>query len=139
MQNLPTKHLPNSVLALLTVISVESVHAIINEYGGTRIVLQKQPTADHVIARLIGFDDYGRLCHVYAHEMLNIPRCLKAISAVRDGVILAEKRKGLTLAQLARQYSMTEGGITKALRRAEKQEYQQLAGNAQLDWTQMHP
>lgn len=132
-----TEHLPASIQALLAIVSVEAVHAIINEYGGTRVALQKKPTDDHVIARLIGFDDYSRLCTVYAHEMLNIPRCLKAINALRNRSILADKRTGLSLAQLARKYTMTEDGITKALRRAEKQEYQQLSNNAQIDWTQL--
>ena len=137
MQHLQTEYLPKSLQLLLTVISMESLRAIVAEYGGTRISVQKKPTADHTIARLIGFEEYSRLCKVYANEMLNIPRCLKAISLVRDQQILAGKRTGLTLAQLARKHSMTEGGITKSLRRMEKQEYQHLTGNAQTDWTRL--
>jgi len=131
---LPIEYLPASIKELLMVLDTPTVYALIAEYGGTRLCVPKVASDDHELVALIGFGGLVNLCHLFGGEVFDCPRCLKALNVLRDNEILAGKRSGLTLAQLARKYTLTERGISKVLRRVEKQEYEQRAQYSQTDW-----
>lgn len=132
-----TNHLPDSIKELLTVITADDAVVLIKAYGGTRLTVPDHPYTEHPLAGLISMDNFSKLCARYQGETLTIARCVSAITALQDRLILKDARAGRTLAQLAIQYKMTERGISKALRRIEKQEYQpwvkQAAGWSQGD------
>jgi hypothetical protein len=119
--------LPASVQALLTVISANGVVSLIRHRGGTRLPVPKTPAEDSPIRAWLNDDDVAKLCSYYGGDTLELPRCLEATLAARNLLILADKRTGLTLTQLALKYQLTERGITKALRRTEPNELQQWA------------
>jgi hypothetical protein len=131
---LPTEYLPASIKELLTVLDTPTVYALIAEYGGTRLCVPKIAAKEHELVDLIGFDALVLLCQLFGGGVFDCPRCLKALNVLRDNELLSGKRTGLTLAQLARQYHLTERGVSKALRRVEKQEYEQRVQYSQVDW-----
>ena len=117
-------YLPNSMHELMTIVSPRSVELLIKNYGGTRVQIPKKAHAKHELAELLGMEDFNALCARYGSTALDLPRCIKVLAAIRNSQILKDKRGGLSLAQVARKYHMTERGISMALRRIEKQEYQ---------------
>ncbi len=119
-----TDYLPQSIHELMAIISLKSIDLLIKNYGGTRVQIPKKAHALHELAELIGMEDFNALCARYGSTALDLPRCVKALAAVRNSQILKDKREGLSLAQVARKYHMTERGVSMALRRIEKQEYQ---------------
>lgn len=130
---LPTEYLPASIKELLKSLEVATVYALIEEYGGTRIIVPKIATEEHELARLIGFAELKTFCYLFGGSVFDCPRCLKALNTLRDNEMLADKRAGLTLAELARKHGITERGVSKALRRVEQQEYQARVQFSQLD------
>jgi len=131
---LPAEYLPSSIKELLTALDTPAIYLLIAEYGGTRIIVPKVATSDHELALLIGIDALNKFCHLFGGGVFDCPRCITALNSLRDNEILAGKRAGLTLAQLARKYHLTERGISKALRRVEKQEYEHRLQYSQMDW-----
>lgn len=130
-----TEYLPDSIHELLTVISADSVAALIKARPGTRVQIPGTATAEHWLAALIGIDDLTKLCARYHGTAIDIPRCVQVITAAQDCRILADRRGGMALTQLALKYQMTERGISKALRRIEKQEYKPWVKQA-VSWSQ---
>lgn len=128
-------YLPDSIHELLTVISAASVAALIKARPGTRVQVPKTPSNKHWLVALIGMDDLTKLCARYCGTAIDIPRCVQVITAAQDSRILADRRGGLSLTQLALKYQMTERGISKALRRIEKQEYKPWVKQA-VGWSQ---
>lgn len=131
---LPVDCLPDSIKSLMSVLSMDTVYKLIDNYGGTRLIVPKVADCDHELAYLMGMDDLVKFCHLLGGSVFECPRCMKALRAVQDNRILQEKRAGATLSQLARRYRITERCVTYSLRRAEKAEYQQRVQTAQLDW-----
>lgn len=136
---LPVKLLPHSIQQLLDVLSINSVIVLIQVYGGSRLIVPKTADPNHELALLIGYDELKRFCEAYKSLVISLPRCLKAINFVRDNAILKDKRAGLTIAELARQYRLTERNICHCLRRAEQAEYHQHSNHyqPQTDWLSM--
>ena len=128
-------YLPKSIHELLTVISSESVAALIKARPGTRVQIPKMVTDDHWLVGVVGLADFTRLCAYYGGGPIDIPRCVQVMTAAQDSKILADRRKGLSLMELALKYQMTERGISKALRRIEKQEYKPWLKQA-VGWSQ---
>jgi hypothetical protein len=118
--------LPDSLRFLSIVISPVSVAALVNARGGTRIAVPKRADAGHWLCDLVGLDDYTKLCAHFGGCTLDLPRCVGLSQLVDDLAILADKRSGLTLTELALKYTMTERGVSKALRRIERHELQQI-------------
>jgi hypothetical protein len=133
-EKLPTEHLPDSIKELLRVLDTPTVYALIAEFGGTRLCIPKVISPEHELVGLIGLDALEVLCQLFGGGVFDCPRCLKALNVLRDNEMLAKKRAGLTIPLLARHYHLTERGISKALRRVEKQEYQARLQYAQVDW-----
>lgn len=130
--NLSLEHLPDSAKDLLDVISLAAVFALVQKLGGTRLRVHANPSDD--LIALIGRDDAVRLSYIYKHLVISIPKCRKALMITRDQAILQGRREGKGLAELAIKHDLTEVGISLALRRAEKFEYQQRVAKAtQLD------
>lgn len=134
LEQLPV-YLPDSIHELLTVISAKAVAALIKARPGTRVQVPKTPNAEHWLVALIGMDDLTKLCARYHGTAIDIPRCVQVITAAQDSWILADRRGGLSLTELALKYRMTERGISKALRRIEKQEYKPWVKQA-VSWSQ---
>ncbi|TAN71591.1 MAG: hypothetical protein EPN17_00875 [Methylobacter sp.] len=128
-------YLPGSIHELMTVISAASVAALIKARPGTRVQIPGTPTAEHWLVALIGWDDLNKLSARYGGTAIDIPRCVQVMTAAQDSRILADRRSGHSLTELALKYRMTERGISKALRRIEKQEYKPWVKQA-VSWSQ---
>jgi hypothetical protein len=132
---LPIEYLPDSIKELLNTLSIASVLALIKAYRGTRVIVPKTPDAEHPLSVLIGLDELTKLCYVYGGSVFYCPQCIKALNFVRDSAILADKRTGLTLSEVARKYRLSEVGVSMALRRIEKHEYlHNTVQHKQVDW-----
>lgn len=133
-QSLPD-YLPKSIHELLTVVSSESIAELIKARPGTRVQIPKIVTDDHWLVAIVGLEDFAKLCKRYGGTPIDIPRCVQVMTAAQDSRILADRRGGQSLTELALKYQMTERGISKALRRIEKQEYKPWLKQA-AEWTQ---
>lgn len=118
-----TDYLPDSVKELLTVISADAVMVLIKTYGGTRVQIPGSAYPEHTLVQQIGQHNTEKLCARYGGTTLSIARCQSALTVIRDSQILKDARSGQSLAQIAIKNKMTEAGVSKALRRIEKQEY----------------
>lgn len=122
--------LPDSAKGFLEFISFDSLKLLIAEYGGSRLTVPKCLDDDHALVHLLGKEEAEQLCKAFKLEVVSIPRCFKAMTAIRDVDILKGKRGGLTLGELARQHGVTEVTVNSALRRAEKIELNYRRKNA---------
>ena len=119
--------LPASMLELLLYISMPSLQKIIDTYGGVRISIPDKLDFNHQLCLLIGEDDFYKLVTQYGCGIISVPRCVCMNNSVRNKIILMQKRKGLTISNLARNYSLTERAISNILRKAEDEEYKELS------------
>jgi len=110
-------HLPESVAELVGVVGVTAALAIVEERGGVRMYTPVKADPDHWLAKLIGMVALERLVEYYQGEEIELPRCVEAMRAAKDMVIVAEHEAGASNADLARRYGYTERGIKKLRRR----------------------
>jgi hypothetical protein len=117
-------NLPESIKELREFLGDTAVLALIKQYGGTRLFINKNPRHknNQALIDLIGIQETNALCANYPSDSITIPVCPNAKLALRNRQILLDKRRGLTLAQLARKHGLTEQAICLILRKAEKEE-----------------
>jgi Mor family transcriptional regulator len=109
---------PEVISNLLSILDKETVFKLVIEYGGTRLIVPKKPPVEHRLSELIGYNAMTTLCLHFGGEVVTFPACLSLKLEFRNAEILAGKRAGLTLSQLARKYELTERTICKALSKA---------------------
>ncbi len=121
-QGLSPSDLPQSLVELIGLIGLDSAMALVDAHGGTTITVPMRYRADHWLARLIGEEAARALIDHYGGDRIEVPRCAAALRAQRDRAILDAWRRGHSQARLARQYRLTERGVRKIIRRAERSE-----------------
>lgn len=115
-------HLPKSIRDMIVLIGLDATLIVVRECGGQRPFIPRQASSEHPLALSLGMEVFTALCANYPSAMLNIPRCLKALNLLRDATMLTDRRGGMTLNDCARKYNLTERGVSKAMRRIEKEE-----------------
>ncbi|HYE35476.1 Mor transcription activator family protein [Methylocaldum sp.] len=98
--------LPPIVQEFVEVAGLEAALALVNAYGGTRLWFPSNPEPDHHLIKTLGEAGYT-LCARFALEWLDIPKCERALRAVRDAAIVEALREGRTQADVAREYGLT--------------------------------
>jgi len=104
---------------LLSVIGISAALVSVEIRGGIRLSVPTQAKTDHWLVQHIGHTALQRLVDYYRGEEIEIDRCVRALSAVKEQTIMEESALGLSNAQLARKYGYTERGMRKLRRRVE--------------------
>lgn len=117
--------LPASARHMVDVMGVPDALAVIRAYGGLVIYVPKSACRERSLppgADAVSDEQLAKLCQYYGGGMLSVPKCETAMRLLRDALILAHKRAGKTLNELAAEHRMTNRGICKVLRRIERHE-----------------
>jgi hypothetical protein len=116
--------IPDSVHELLGLINAESVEALLKARKGTRVQIPKHFTDECWLLAVMSGEELSRLCSAMGGTVVDLPNCISLITLLRDQRLLADKRAGLSIAECALKYGLTERGVSKALRRIEQREYE---------------
>lgn len=113
--NLDESHidlLPPVLQDMVALIGLPLTMKLVEVYGGTRLFVPKREVAgDHYLAILLGIEAANKLvAHYGGEEHFDIPLALRALKAVRNSQIRAE-RQSESERVLARRYKTTERNI----------------------------
>jgi len=98
--------LPPIVQEFVEVAGLEAALKLVDAYGGTRVWFPERPEPDHHLVKALGDAAYA-LCERFALEWIDIPKCARALRAVRDAAIVEKLRQGRTQAEVAREVGLT--------------------------------
>lgn len=98
--------LPPIIQECVEVIGLDAALKLVDRYGGTRVWFPERPEPDHHLVKALGDSAYA-LCARFALEWLDIPKCARALRAVRDAAIVEALRQGHTQAEVAREVGLT--------------------------------
>ena len=100
--------LPDSVREMAEVIGLDAALLVVRCYGGRRLWLPREMSADHHLAQAIGLAAARRLSAHYRLECLLIPTCKGALRALRNQQISQRYQAGEKAAALAREFGLHE-------------------------------
>lgn len=108
--------LPLQLRQIAGVVGLQAALLLVRNYGGVRLYVPVNMTPDHVLARLIGFEQAVKLSAEFGGmDHFDIPRAAGALRVVRNRQIAEKFVKGKSLRLLALEYVMTERAIQKIL------------------------
>lgn len=108
---LPPELTPKSLQIIAEHCGDSTALAIWRCYGGGHICVPSAVTADHHLARNLGLDAANAFCAQFASDVMSIPRGKKALDAVRNACIKAQRQQGWSMFDLAREHNLTERQI----------------------------
>lgn len=100
--------LPPAAAEIAELVGVEPTLRLIEAWGGVRLYVPQQMPEDHLLVSTLGRAEADALAERYGGETLNVPRCLHAMRAVRNGHIRRDRSAGVSPALLALRYGLTE-------------------------------
>jgi Mor family transcriptional regulator len=111
--DLSTELLPKVLQEFVRLIGLHATMLLVERFGGLRIYIPLNPTADHHFAQLIGWDNLQKLSQVYGREdHFQLPKAERALTAVRNAKIKSEYGPK-SIRQLAAEHGLTERHITR--------------------------
>lgn len=104
--------LPPILQDLVALIGLPLTMSLVYAYGGTRLFVPKREVVEnHYLATLLGIEAANKLvAHYGGEEHFDIPLAMRALKAVRNAQIRAE-RQNESERVLARRYKTTERNI----------------------------
>jgi hypothetical protein len=89
--DLSTDLLPQLLQDFVRLIGLPATMILVEHFGGVRLYIPGNPTPEHRLAKLIGFDNLVSLSKVYGLEdHIDIPKAEAALLQLRDAKIRAE-------------------------------------------------
>ncbi|NOR71612.1 MAG: hypothetical protein GQ532_18315 [Methylomarinum sp.] len=107
---------------LVGIVGLSAALTLVEIRGGIRLSVPTRVKPEHWLVQHIGLEALKKLVDYYKGEEIEIDRCVRALSAIKEQQILQESAQGCSNAQLARKYGYTERGMRKLRRRVEKTE-----------------
>lgn len=105
--------LPKVLQEFVRLIGLQPTMLLVQHFGGLRIYIPLNPTADHHFAQLIGLPNLIKLSQVYGREdHFELPKAERALLALRNAKIRAEYGPK-SIRQLAAEYHLTERHVTR--------------------------
>lgn len=105
--------LPKVLQEFVRLIGLHATMLLVERFGGLRIYVPLNPSADHHFAQLIGLDNLRKLSQVYGREdHFELPKAERALIALRNAKIKADYGPK-SIRQLAAEHSLTERHITR--------------------------
>jgi Mor family transcriptional regulator len=111
--DLSTELLPKVLQEFVRLIGLHATMLLVQRFGGLRIYIPLNPTADHHFAQLIGLHNLQKLSQVYGREdHFELPKAERALLALRNAKIKAEYGPK-SIRQLAAEHQLTERHVTR--------------------------
>lgn len=105
--------LPKLLQDFVRLIGLRATMLLVERFGGLRIYIPLNPTADHHFAQLIGLENLKKLSAVYGLENhFELPKAERALLAIRNAKMKAEYGPK-SLRQLAAEHHLTERQVTR--------------------------
>jgi Mor family transcriptional regulator len=111
--DLSTELLPRVLQEFVRLIGLPATMLLVEKFGGLRIYIPLNPTADHHFSQLIGLDNLRKLSEVYGREdHFELPKAERALLALRNARIRAEYGPK-SIRDLAAEHRLTERHVTR--------------------------
>ncbi|MBX3660714.1 MAG: hypothetical protein KF740_19945 [Ramlibacter sp.] len=111
--DLSTDLLPKLLQDFVRLIGLQATMLLVERFGGLRIYIPLNPTADHHFAQLIGFDKLVKLSSEFGREThFELPKAQQALLAVRNAKMRSEYGPK-SLRVLAAEHNLTERQVTR--------------------------
>lgn len=111
--DLSTELLPMVLQEFVRLIGLPATMLLVEKFGGLRIYIPLNPTADHHFAQLIGLTNLQKLSAVYGGEdHFELPKAMRALLALRNAKMKAEYGPK-SIRDLAAEYKLTERHTTR--------------------------
>lgn len=126
--DLSTELLPKVLQEFVRLIGLYPTMLLVERFGGLRIYIPLNPTADHQFAQIIGLDNLVKLSQEYGREdHFELPKAARALRALRDAKMRAEYGPK-SLRQLAAEHQLTERQVTRIVGAAVNDDQTELFG-----------
>lgn len=127
-EDLSTDLLPKVLQEFVRLIGLHATMLLVERFGGLRIYIPLNPTADHQFAQIIGHDNLVKLSQEYGREdHFELPKAARALRALRDAKMRAEYGPK-SLRQLAAEHQLTERQVTRIVGAAVNDDQAELFG-----------
>lgn len=115
--------LPPLLQQFVRLIGLPATLRFVEQYGGVRVYIPAEATAEHPFAELIGLDNLRALCAEFSQDghglRYPMPKATAALTAVRNARI-REEYKHRTARELALIYRLTERSVERIVAGAEQ-------------------
>ena len=113
--------LPRILAEIARAIGLPDTLKLVEQFGGTLLYIPRRPEklpARHPLLQLVGLDAARKLASLFGCERVLIPMASRALSGrLRRNVAIEADHQHLSIAQLARKYSLHERSIRRILAR----------------------
>jgi hypothetical protein len=108
---------------IVDAIGEDGAHALIKQYGGTRLFVPLSIPDGHRLVVLLGMESAQKLCASFGgQEHFDIPLGAARKRARRNAQIYADRADGMSVPGVARKYHMSERGVRLILAARRKPE-----------------
>lgn len=115
LETIPRALLPPVLADVSDLIGLDLTMRLIDDFGGWRVYIPKEPTEECELARCIGVEPARKLARVFEMQFLWVPACYAAQRVRRDDLIVARYLAGEKPRALAREYKISVRHIFKIL------------------------
>jgi Mor family transcriptional regulator len=119
--------LPGRLREIAERIGLPATIRLVEGWGGTRLYVPEKIEPHHLLAQRLGCEAARQLSRLYAREIIDIPRAVRAAKAIRDREIIERLDAGDSAPALARAHGLTERAIWKIRRRVIDSDPRQIA------------
>ena len=99
------------------VIGQGPTEALLVRYGGVHLRIPQKARPGHPIGHVIGVEAFTQLVHTFGGELLSLPNRKRQRLEARNATIAFQRMNGVSIEQLARDYSLTTRQIFSILSR----------------------
>ena len=93
----------------------DATEALLARYGGVHLRIPKKARPGHPISHVISEEAFARLVAVFGDELLSLPNRKRQRLEARNATIAFQRMNGVSIEQLARDYSLTTRQIFSIL------------------------
>lgn len=109
--------MPDLMTELKHAIGSDATEALLARYGGVHLRIPKKTRPGHPISHVISEEAFARLVAVFGDELLSLPNRKRQRLEARNATIAFQRTNGVSIEQLARDYSLTTRQIFSILSR----------------------
>lgn len=113
-------YLPASLVMVLESAGEQAMLDLVRTLGGKRLALGRRPGRHHPLTLAVGLDAAQTIQQTFSNHhipFIDVPVMAHAQLQAKQNAIKSMRRKGATIAQIAKTYAMTERGVYLALSR----------------------
>ena len=106
-----TAYWPAWSIEAARLIGDEAVATIMRHHGGTRIHIPLHPEEHYLLTQLVGIQAAQILCEAYGGLRIEVPKGQISQTTTRNRMIAEDRQAGMSTAEIARKYRLTERGV----------------------------